>query len=225
MNDPTAVCYHPWAREDENGKLRPWPTVRLRALEKRGKPDPSLVQAVTWDDLILARRKDTKGEEPRTPLEILSRLAGGTTFREPAAGRSTRGHATTTLDIAAALGYVKDPLEQRLAMALACQTDVEWPTVRQLAYAPVMRQLLGSHATKSLVRGKLGYRASVVLHTAFHDLALVRRPQLAQELEEAKHLDLPPRDYRKLYRVVAGFIETTAQSGARAAVEALFSRG
>jgi hypothetical protein len=221
MNDPTAVCYHPWAREDENGKRRPWPTLRLRALEKRSKPDPALVQAVTWDDLILARRKDTKGEEPRTPLEILSRMAGGSTFREPSVGRSTRGYATTTLDIAAALGYVRDPLEQRLALALACQTDAEWPAVRQLATPPMMRQLLGSHATKSLVRGKLRYRASVVLHEAFHDLALVRHPQPVPEA--AKQLDVSPRDYRALYRVVAGFIETTAQSGARSAVEALFN--
>lgn len=218
MNEPALVCYHPWAREDENGKRRPWPTLRLRALEKRGKQ--ALVQAVTWDDLLLARRIAGK-EDARTPLEILSRLAGGSTFREPSVGRSTRGHATTTLDIAAALGYVRDPLEQRLALALACQTDAEWPAVRQLATPPVMRQLLGSHATKSLVRGKLRYRASVVLHAAFHDLALVRHPQSPPEA--AKQLEMQTRDYCKVYRVVAGFIETTAQSGARSAVEALFN--
>lgn len=222
MNDPTAVCYHPWPRVDENGKRRPWPTLRLRALEKRSKPDPALVQAVTWDDLIQARRKEAQGEDGRTPLEILSRLAGGSTFREPSVGRSTRGHATTTLDIAAALGYVRDPLEQRLALALACQTDAEWPAVRQLATPPMMQQLLGSHATKALVRGKLRYRASVVLHSAFHDLALVRHPQSPPEA--AKQLEMQTRDYCKVYRVVAGMIETTAQSGARAAVEALFNR-
>jgi hypothetical protein len=219
MADPTKVLYHQFERYDEHGKKRPWPTIRLRALEKRPKPErehPDLA----WEP---KRGKTRTKDERRTPLEILSRLAGSTTFKEPTVGRSTRGHSITNEDIAAALGYVKDPLQQRLALALACQTDAEWPAIRRLASAKLVRQLLGSHATRSLVAGKLRYRASVVLHEAFHDLALLRDPRPTPE--GAQRLDMPPRDYRKLYRVVAGFIETLAQEGARTAVDALYNEG
>lgn len=215
MNNPSLVKYHPFQREDAEGKRKPWPTIRLRALEKR---QPALPDGVTMRAPPL---KSASNDLGRTPLELLSRLAGGTTFKDFSAARSTRTASITTGDIAAALGYVKDPLQQRLALALACQTDAEWLAIQKLAHPELMKQLHGSHATRSLVAGKLKYRARVVLHSAFHDLALVRPP--CNDTNAAKQLDMPVRDYRKLYRVVAGFIETNAQEGARTAVDALYN--
>lgn len=203
----------PFCRCDIDGKRLPWPRIRLRALEKRAPHEPAIMSERFAKTLIIDKR--------RTPLEVLARLAGSTTFKDFSAAHSTRAPGVTTLDIAAALGYVKDPLQQRLALALACQTDVEWMEVQRLAHPLVMKQLRGSHATRSLVAGKLKYRARVVLHAAFHDLALVR--QATDEPSAAKQLDMLVKDYRKLYRVIAGFIETNAQEGARTAVDALYN--
>jgi hypothetical protein len=211
----TIPLWIPFCRDDIDGKRRPWPKIRLRALDKR-HPDPPAGFSMRGPI-----PKTLSQDLGRTPLEILSRLAGGTTFKDFSAARSTRAPGITTLDIAGALGYVKDPLEQRLALALACQTDAEWLEVQRLAHPLIMKQLHGSHATRSLVAGKLKYRARVVLHAAFHDLALVRPP--TSDVNAAKQLDMLVKDYRKLYRVVAGFIETNAQAGARTAVDALYN--
>jgi hypothetical protein len=159
-------------------------------------------------------------DEARTPMEVLSRLAGGTTYRTPEAGRSTRRAGAGVDDLAHALGFVKDPLDQRLALALACHTDAEWEAIHELAHAPLLRDLLGSHNTRKLVAGAKKYRVRLVLHDVFHDLALQRPTRHTKE--SAEKVKMQARDYRALYKSIAGFVETHAQAGASVACNALY---
>jgi hypothetical protein len=165
-------------------------------------------------------RARASGELGRTPLEVLSRLAGGTTFRTPNVGRSTDGGGTGLADVAHALGFVRDPLDQRLALAMASRTDAEWPQVQALAYPQLLQMLLASHNTRALVAGAKRFRVRLVLHDVFHDLVLAR-PMRVPKLS-AERILMTERDYRALYKVIAGFVETRAQAGAHAACRALF---
>lgn len=211
MGDQALVMYVRREMYDKHGVRLPWPSMPAKP-----KPRPRIASR-TQRDIEQTPRADTG----KTPLEVLSRITGSTTFKEPSNGRSTRHGGMCTLDIAGALGYVKDPLQQRLAMALACMTDAEWESIQALAFPRLLTQLLGSHATRGLVGGKKRHRARLMLHTVFHDLALCRTPMHVTVM--AKALDVSPKDCRKLYQVTAGFIETEAQAGARTAIDALYN--
>lgn len=56
----------------------------------------------------------------RDPLELLGRLAGVTSYRVPVEGRSSRPTLGTN-DVAAALGFMRSPLERAVAEAVATQ--------------------------------------------------------------------------------------------------------
>ena len=170
----------------------------------------------------LPSRITPHADSPRTPMEKLSRLAGSTTYRTPDHGRSAHSGISTE-DVAYALGFVRDPLEQRLALALSCGTDVEWPEVQELAYPVLLSQLRASHNTRAMVAGAMRYRIRLVLHDVFHDLALqraAREPRLS-----ARRIKMTVRDYKALYKAIAGFVETRAQAGAYSAKYALQNDG
>ena len=158
----------------------------------------------------------------REALEVLARLAGGTTFKDPGIGRASRVSLGTD-DVAHALGRVKDPLEQRLALAMACQTAAEWPAIQELAHEPLLRDLQGSMKTRALVAGPRRFRARMVLHIVFHDLALLRpaRPWA----EGARVLRMRRQDYQTLYEATRGFIVTRAGAAAHEACRFLFGKG
>lgn len=159
---------------------------------------------------------------PREPLEILSQLAGNTSFKVPTVGRGTRGGLGGIDDIAHALGLVVDPLDQRLALAIACQTAAEWPAIQTLAVPRILEQLRGGHTTRGLVEGYRRHRVRLVLYDVFHDLVLLRprRPWL----EAAAAVRMKREVYTALYEVMVKFIHTQAQAGAFEACRILFSR-
>ncbi len=171
---------------------------------------------------VLPSRITPHADSPRTPMEKLSRLAGGTTYRTPDNSREARGGISTE-DVAYALGFVTDPLEQRLALALACGTDAEWAEVQALAYPQLLSQLRASYATRAMVAGPLRYRIRLVLHDVFHDLALQRAPR--EPRQSARRIRMTMRDYKALYKAIAGFVETRAQAGAYSAKCALHNDG
>lgn len=208
--EPELVMYKPFDRLAPDGAKRPWPRMPARAKDVP-RPRPN-APAVT-------HKSPYKGDR-RTPLEVLSRLAGGTTYRTPDGVGSTRSRGIGIDDLAHALGFVRDPLAQRLALAFACGSDAEWPAIHDLAAPPLLRTLQGSHNTRRLVAGSAKYRARLVLHDAFHDIALCRPPRHARD--GGARLKMTPRDYRTLYKATAGFLETVAEAGAYWACQALF---
>ncbi|MGC1550514.1 MAG: hypothetical protein WA777_18485 [Rhodanobacter sp.] len=204
-------------RKDKLGRIYP---------KRKGAPEggwPTMPEAPKWTARV-PLRKAPRGaaytDSPKSALEVLSRLAGATTFKEPTTGRATGGRTITNEDIAHALGHVHDPLVQRLALAIACGTISEWPRIQQMAYPLLVQDLQASHNTRKTVTGANKYRIHLVLHHVFFDLALQRLPTSA--FEAAKTCRMQVRDYKALYKAIAGFIETKAQEGAHIAKRVLY---
>jgi hypothetical protein len=196
-------------RKDSKGRVYP---------VRHGPPEggwPTIPKPPEWVRRGAAKdppRGAAHADGPRTSMEVVSRLAGGTTFKEPSIGRSTRGLTLTNEDIAAAIGYVCNPLVQRLALALSTQSTLEWPEIQKLAYPILVQQLQASHNTRAIVAGHRKYRVKLVLHDVFFDMALLRYQRVPRE--SARRLRMTARDYNALYKKIAGFIETQAQEGA-----------
>lgn len=208
MHEPALVMYHEYDRSIKGSAVKkPWPKM------------PAAPKVEKAEATVVPKRKATK-DERRSDLEVLSRLAGGTTYRTPDGVGSTRGRGIGTDDLAHALGFVKDPLDQRLALAFACRTAAEWVMVQELANPPLLQQLLGNHNTRKIVMGAKKYRARLVLHDAFHDLVLERPVRTMKD--GAAKISMQPREYQALYKETAGFLETRALTGAYTACRALF---
>lgn len=152
------------------------------------------------------------------PLEVLARLAGTTTFREPGSG----GRPTvTTEDVAHALGCVHDRLSQMLALAIATGNRMEWVEIQRIGHHRLLNQLLADRRTRLLVAGANKFRARIVFYDAFHDL--VPGSQVKWR-EAAKRCCMQEQAYRELHRAITGFMNTEAVSAARQACSVLFSR-
>ena len=154
-----------------------------------------------------------------SPLEVLSKMAGGTTFRVPTAGRSTKASASGTSAVSHALGHVKDELQQALAFAYACESATGWQAVEEMAVARLERELGGDRRTKELVTGKNVFRIRLVLQDVFREVIVRHRPKPQAML--AKAARMRKADYVELYRAIAGVLHTIALEGATTAVKAL----
>lgn len=69
----------------------------------------------------------------RDPLELLARLTGVSSYRVPVEGRSSRPTLGTN-DVAAALGFMRSPLERAVAEAVATQ-QCDGPAMARLVEA------------------------------------------------------------------------------------------
>lgn len=172
--------------------------------------------AMKWDDEPMPTDA-TYSRAAKEPLEVLSRLAGGTTFRMPDMGRGCS--ALTDVDIAHALGCVSDPLKQCIACAAACQSASEWPKVQDLLHVEVLRRIGSGRWTRRLIAGPNRYRARLVAHVAFHDYVLLRAPALKKSAQATR---MRTDEYSDLYWMVRGIIESLAQDGAAEACRLLF---
>lgn len=209
LHEPTAVR---WRRPDETKVRRGPPTEthpRGARLSWSMPPKPPAPAPAPKHELIF---KEAYQDSAVTPMEWLAQLAGASTFKAPTVGRSTKPTRMTTLDVAAALGCVENPLKQQLAYALATMTATSWPMVQKLAWPLLIEQLLASHRTRAIVAGRRKLRARLLLHVVFHDIAL-RRPA-RDAVAGARMLGIAVRDYKALYRAIAGFLDTYAQEGA-----------
>lgn len=168
---------------------------------------------------ISARRRLEPYTDGRPePLEILSRLAGNTTFRMPVGGGIP---SITTEDIAHALGKVKGDCSKLIAFAIATGNKRAWPEVHRMAYPRLIAELQGDRRTRSLVRGPDKFRARLALYDAFHDLVECTEPNCKRG---ALHTGMTQRDYKTLYHAVAGFLKTNAVGAAHSACVRLFGK-
>lgn len=165
------------------------------------------------------RALETSMLDGRGAIERLSRLAGGSTFREPALGRASRSLSVGAEDLSYALRYITDPLMQCLALALSCQTAAEWPKIQELAAPIILVDLRNNPTMRGLVEDHRKYRVRLVLHDVFHDMALVRPSRPWKEA--AAGVRMNESAYRALYEWIAGFLETQAGEGAMQAIKAL----
>jgi hypothetical protein len=155
---------------------------------------------------------------PRTPLERLSRLAGRTSFVTPGT-RGGRPAVGTTEDLAQAIGWVRDPLAQTLAMAVASGSLAERERIEGLAHPLVLSMLEARAWTHRMVAGARRHRARLVLRAAIVDVVMGRPPKLRWLARSAR---MRYQDCRVVYRVIACVLEARAQEGAYEACQRLF---
>lgn len=162
----------------------------------------------------------SKGEAP-TPLEIIARLAGCTTYKEPGLVRSTRPGMTTD-EIDFVLSHVGEPLGEDMARTIACHSALSWPRVRKLAYPYLLEKMGNDHQLADLARGKRRARIQLVLHHVYHDLAAHRRR--GDKAKAAEECALRLQTYIRAYRFIEKELTDLATTAAEDAIDNLMGR-
>lgn len=164
---------------------------------------------------------DPYTKDRRGALEILSMLAGRTSYTVPTQGRSTKEPGVTALDVAHALAASPEKLGASVGLAIACQRESEWPTVHELAYEPLLHDLRRQQLFPRVVAGALKYRVRLVLADAFHDLI---RPQCQPPYRvAAKERAIAENAYRFLHQRICTYLEAAASAAAGDACRFLFA--
>jgi hypothetical protein len=156
-------------------------------------------------------------DSPRTPLEKLAALAGGTAFKVPVEGRSTAG-GLSVADVALALGTANDRLGEAMALAMACDRPQQWRTIEHYGVQELGQHLRQSPVLKRMVTGVRAYRIRHVLNAAFLDL--IGQPPKAWR-DAAHQLKMRRIDYMLLHTAASGWLDTRARAAAAAAVRYL----
>lgn len=172
------------------------------------------------DAMTMSRRQlDPYTRERREPMELLARLAGGTTFLSAGAGRG--GPTLTALDVAYAVAASPEKLGAAVANAIVCQRPQDWPIIHELGYPRMLADLRQQQALPGVVTGALSFRARITLCDAFHDLVLPRqRRKWKQAIEDS---GVPERAYRFLHKTATGLLQAWANTAARDACSFLFA--
>ena len=159
------------------------------------------------------------------PMEILARMAGRTTFRNP---KDVTGIPVTAQDVAHALaaavdshGDPTDPLGKAMAMAIACQRESEWPNVEDLGRERLLDWLRSQRHYPRICAGAYTYRARIALHDAFTDLIYPARRRKIREA--AKDARMSKEKYRFLLKSTMALLEAAANTAAADAVRYLFA--
>lgn len=171
-------------------------------------------------------RKGEKPEghdnEPRDALELIARLLVGGSYRLPVEGRSTAEARLTSSDIAGAVGYMRDPLERRTALAVATRADdAEAARVAAMAYREIVRELRKLRAVPiDLGKGADRWRLRIAIYDATQDLIWPerRRPftELAKAAKTRRHV------YRTLHRCATAVLQAKLNDARRAFQRSMF---
>lgn len=164
---------------------------------------------------------------PRTPQEIVERLCGSTTYREPFGAVGGRPEIAND-DIAFELAHARDrdkQLHSRLARALALSVATAnaglWPEVHEYGVPHLLHACGESRVLRTLVVGQRKIRIRIVLWDAFHALTktATQRPVSAR----ARMAHMRRTTYETLYEFVFSEISNLADAVMADACEALRS--
>lgn len=154
-------------------------------------------------------------------MEILSRLAGRTTFVTPKGG-GRGGVPITDLDVAAAIASAKDKMGSSMAMAIACQRPQEWPRVHDLAHPRLMSLLAAQRQMPGIVDGPHRFRARIALWDGFNELLYpLRRHPLPIAAKSAR---MRAKAYGFLLHHALCLLDNAANEAAGQATQFLFRR-
>ncbi|PPT93256.1 hypothetical protein [Xanthomonas theicola] len=138
---------------------------------------------------LLPARAPRGGEawsDERDPLELMARLLVGGVYRVPVAGRST----VATLgsgDIAAAVAYMRDPVEKATALAVATRADAAAiGRLAALAYRLVYRQIRAQRPRPLVLSDPADrWRLRLVIYDAAYEMVWPERRRPYSELARA----------------------------------------
>lgn len=168
------------------------------------------------------RGLDPYTRDRRTPIEVLSMLAGRSNFTMRSDWFGARsGQPITALDVAHALAASRDKLGAAMGFSIACQRADHWPIVHRLGYARVLRDLTTQRDAPGAVDGAHRYRARMVLFDAFVRLiGSARRQSIRDAARLARVREVI---YRILLRRATAILEDAAASAAADACRFLFA--
>lgn len=171
----------------------PRPRARMKA-----EPQPAAVA------LLVAMGGHDDDDTPKAPQEVVERLGGTTTYREPC-GSFGGTPALTADEIDFVLATAEDNdhvrhdrLARVLAYAVAMHSLRDWPEVQARGVPHLLRAYGNSRMCRPLVRGEHRIRVRFVLWDAFHGLVTNRPPPIGVRAAAAR---MRAASYWWLYRL------------------------
>lgn len=175
--------------------------------------------------VILSVVQDRPGtnsdDEPPGPMEIIARLAGSTTYKEPGFAYGTRPGMTND-EIDFVLSTVQDRLAADMARSIACHSALSWPNVLRLGYPYLLEAMRADPQLRDLAAGERRVRIQYVLQHVYHDLAAHR--QRGNKDDAAKECGMRLQSYRRAYRFIEGELHALAHDAAETAIDTLLGR-
>lgn len=172
--------------------------------------------------VVQARPGTNSDEEAPGPMEIISRLAGSTTYQEPGSAHGTRPGMTTD-EIDFVLACVEDRLAADMARSIACHSALSWPDVLRAGYPYLLDAMRADPLLRSLAAGPRRVRIQYVLQHVYHDLAGHR--QRGNKQDAAKQCGMRLQTYRRVYGFIERELHGLAHDAAATAVDTLLGWG
>lgn len=175
----------------------------------------------------MARRRpidrDTFSTERPSPLELVARIVGTSSYRVPIEGKGTK-QTLCTSDITAAVGYMSDPVERQMVLATATRAEsAEVARVAVLAYRRVARVV--RQRPEHLLDLRLGadrWRLRLVVYDAAMHLVWPERRRPMNDL--AKAAKMRGSSYRTVYRCASAVLQEVLNNGTDSFRTAMWGR-
>lgn len=165
--------------------------------------------------------KDTWSTTPRSPIELLASLLGGSTYRVPVEGKGSKP-ALTISEIAGAAGYMPDRLNRDVAMAVALRLNpaalrsVAEAACRKVAESVERQRPAPLDLTKDVDR----FRLDLVTYHALHELVHPERRRPFTVL--AREAKMRKARYITVHRCATGVLEDALNTGSTEFADALW---
>ena len=161
--------------------------------------------------------------ETREALELIARMLVGSAYRVPVEGRGSKP-LLQSADIAGAIGYMRNPMERRVTVAVAARAnDIEIARLGQHAYRAVLRAVRHLRPPPLDLHNPADrWRLRLVIHDAATELVWPerRRPfgALAVSAKMRKHT------YIRVHHCASATLEAALNNGSRDFQRRLFAQ-
>lgn len=155
---------------------------------------------------------DTFSTEKPDPLELIGRLLVGSSYRVPVEGKGSRPSMQAS-DVAAAVGYMTDGLQQQTVVAVATRADApEIARVSTRAYRKVMREVLQQRPRPLDLRlGADRWRLRLVTFDAAFELVWPERRRHYGDL--AREAKMRKDTYIRVHKCATSVLQEALNSG------------
>lgn len=173
----------------------------------------------------MARRRDKRDPyttDPRDPLELISRLLVGSSYRVPVEGTGTKS-GLQAVDVAGAVGYMEDPLAGRVSVAVATRAEApEIARVSAAAYRRVARTIrMLKTRPLTLAEPADRWRLRMVIYDVATELVWPERRRPLKDLAKATKMRLGT--YCLVHKVAMAELQSALNEGRRDFARRLWS--
>lgn len=162
--------------------------------------------------------------EPPDTLELIGRLLVGSSYRIPVEGKGSKSSLQPS-DVAAAVGYMRNPLQRATVVAVATRADL--PEIARLsarAYRRVMREvLLQQPRPLDMREGADRWRLRMITYDAAFELVWPERRRPYALLAHAAKMR--KASYITVHRCATSVLQQALNEGRNSFRGRLFGRG